>query len=255
MSVRPRVLVIAGSDSSGGAGLLRDVRVLCEFGVDASCAITAVTAQSDHHVASKCVLSAELVRRQVRTVLESGPVSAIKIGMLAGGAIVEAVSQVLPAREQVPIVLDPVLVSSSGTPLLDGDGLLALKEHLLSRCTLITPNLMEAATLLGKDIAATPAAMLKQAQKLLRFGCASVLLKGGHAEGAEAVDILVTRAASPAVLRAERLNVSLRGTGCMLSSAIAASLACGMPLASACQRAKDYVQGKLAAAGFEGCRV
>jgi hydroxymethylpyrimidine/phosphomethylpyrimidine kinase len=246
---RPRVLVIAGSDSSGGAGLLRDVQVLSEFGVDTSCAITSVTAQTDHRVASKCVLSAELVREQVRTALECGPIHAIKIGMLASGVIVAAVSEVLPASEHVPIVLDPVLVSSSGTSLLDAAGVIALKEQLFSRCTLITPNLMEAATLLGKDIAGTTAAMLKQAEELLlRFGPAAVLLKGGHANDPEALDILLRRSAAPVLLRAERLNVSLRGTGCALSSAIAASLASGMPLHSACRRAKDYMHYKLAAA-------
>lgn len=245
MNARPRVLVIAGTDSSGGAGLLRDVQVISEFGVDASCAITAVTAQSHHRVASTCVLSADLVHEQIRAAFESGPVNAIKMGMLGNGAVVEVVAQLLPDRADVPIVLDPVLAASSGAQLLDEAGLLMLKQCLLSRCTLITPNLMEAAILLGESAAVTETAMSRQAHALLRFGPASVLLKGGHARGADAPDVLVVEDGSSTVLRAERLNVSLRGTGCALSSAIAASMALGMPLAAACQRAKDYVQAKL----------
>lgn len=248
MNARPRVLVIAGTDSSGGAGLLRDVQVLSELGVEASCAITAVTAQSHHQVTSTCVLSTEIVRQQISAAFASGPVNAIKIGMLGSGAIVEVVAQLLPDRANVPIVLDPVLAASSGVQLLDEAGLLVLKQRLLSRCTLITPNLIEAATLLGGSAAVAEATMLRQAQDLLRFGPASVLLKGGHAEGSEALDILVAENAEPSLFRAERLNVSLRGTGCALSSAIAASLALGMPLVSACQQAKDYVLSKLRAA-------
>lgn len=248
MNARPRVLVIAGTDSSGGAGLLRDVQVLSEFGVDVSCAVTAVTAQSHQHVASTHVLSADLVCQQIDTAFESGPVNAIKIGMLGSGAVVDAVTQFLPDRTNVPIVLDPVLASSSGTQLLDEAGLLALKQRLFARCTLITPNLIEAAALLGEGTVTSDADMLGQARALLRFGAAAVLLKGGHAEGPEALDILMTADGSSTSFRTERVNVSLRGTGCALSSAIAASLALGMPLAAACRRAKDYVQNKLRAA-------
>jgi hydroxymethylpyrimidine/phosphomethylpyrimidine kinase len=244
---RPKVLVIAGSDSSGGAGLLRDVQVLAEFGVDAACAITAVTAQSHRHVESACILSPDLVRQQICTALQSGPVDAIKIGMLGNRAIVEAVLQVLPERERMAIVVDPVLFSSSGARLLDSEGLQALHDRLLPRCTLVTPNLMEAAAMLGQHVAMTEAARLKQAEALLLLGPTGVLLKGGHAMDGDALDVLATASAAPLWLRAERLDANLRGTGCALSSAIAALLALGVPMAYACQRAKEYVFNKLMA--------
>jgi hydroxymethylpyrimidine/phosphomethylpyrimidine kinase len=158
---------------------------------------------------------------------------------------VEAVLDGLPGREQIPIVVDPVLFSSSGAQLLDSEGLHALRERLLPRCTLVTPNLMEAAALLNQGVSTTEAARLKQAQELLSLGPTSVLLKGGHAMHCDASDVLVRSGAAPLWLRAERLDASLRGTGCALSSAIAALLALGVPVESACERAKQYVFGKL----------
>jgi len=149
MNRRPVVLVIAGSDSSGGAGLIRDVQVLSDLGVDSLCAITAVTAQSDSQVRAVHLMPAELVRAQISAALATRPVDAIKIGMLGNRAIVEAVAQCLPARTAIPIVLDPVLVSSSGGVLLDARGRTALLEKLLPQSTLVTPNVPEIAALLG----------------------------------------------------------------------------------------------------------
>ena len=245
MSMRPRVLVIAGSDSSGGAGLLRDVQVLSELNVDVLCAVTAVTAQTDARVDATHAVPPELVRQQISNAFEIGGIGAVKIGMLVNSAIVEAVASALPSRKAIPIVLDPVLVSSSGAALLDDAGVIALKELLLPRCTLATPNLSEAAVLLDDSVALTEAAMVEQAQRILRMGCQGVLLKGGHSIGNEAVDVLVTATKPPRRLPAERVNAQLRGTGCALSSAIAAHLAMQASLTPACESGKNYVLGKL----------
>lgn len=243
----PHVLVIAGTDSSGGAGLVRDVQVVTELGVHAACVVTAVTAQTNSCVEASCVLSPELVRQQLRTALHSTDIRAIKIGMLGTAAIVRAVLDELPDRRQVAIIVDPVLCSSSGTALLDPEGVQLLRDQLLPRCTLMTPNLIEAGALLGEHVARTSTEQAGQAQALLRFGSAGVLLKGGHGVGGESVDVLVTHARPPSELRATRLDVTMRGTGCALSSAIAALMASGLPIDSACQRAKAYVYDLLLA--------
>jgi hydroxymethylpyrimidine/phosphomethylpyrimidine kinase len=245
MKQRPRVLVIAGSDSSGGAGLLRDAQTLSEFNVDMLCAITAVTAQTDDRVDATCYVPPDLVAQQVSNALKSGQISAIKIGMLGTRAIVDAVVRALPPRELIPIVLDPVLASSSGVPLLDSDGIAALRNRLLARSTLVTPNLIEAAALLGETVATTEARMVEQAERILSMGPTAVLLKGGHATCKESVDVLLIRGAPTLRLSAERVDVHLRGTGCALSSAIAAGLARGFVLAPACECGKQYVLGKL----------
>ncbi|HEY0940937.1 MAG TPA: bifunctional hydroxymethylpyrimidine kinase/phosphomethylpyrimidine kinase [Steroidobacter sp.] len=241
------MLVIAGTDSSGGAGLVNDVQVVSNFGARIVCAVTAVTAQTHSRVDAACELSPEVVRRQLRAALRSGPVDAVKIGMLGSGAIVRAVLEELPDRMQMPIVVDPVLMSSSGAALLDSDGVALLRDHLLSRCTLVTPNLMEAATLLGCEMAMTIDAQFHQAKELLRFGTQAVLLKGGHGSQSEATDVLATPSTVPVALTARRVNAVMRGTGCGLSSAIAALLATGMSLESACRKAKAYIHERLLA--------
>lgn len=244
-SSRPSVLIIAGSDSSGGAGLLRDVQVLTQFEVDARCVVTAVTAQTHTQVVAIHHLPPQLVRQQITCALETGEIGAIKIGMLGTRATLQAVAETLPARDRIPIVLDPVLASSSGKSLLEEAGLSALRDLLMPRSTLVTPNLPEAAALLEEEVAASEAAMIGQAQRLLRFNAHAVLMKGGHASGEQVVDILVTRSDPPMFMRAERKAATLRGTGCALSSAIAAGLALKLPLAIACERAKAYVWSKL----------
>lgn len=247
MTSRPGVLIVAGSDSSGGAGLLRDAQVLTHFDVDAYCAVTAVTAQTDARVAAVHHLPPRLIRQQIKSALETGEIAAIKIGMLGTCAIIQAVVESMPARDRIPIVLDPVLTSSSGQSLLEAAALDTLRELLMPQVTLITPNLPEAAALLEEGIATSEAAMLDQAQRLLRFEVRAVLMKGGHATGDESVDILVARSDPPICMRAARSAATLRGTGCALSSAIAASLALKVPLAAACERAKAYVWSKLTA--------
>jgi hydroxymethylpyrimidine/phosphomethylpyrimidine kinase len=234
------VLVIAGTDSSGGAGLTRDVRTLTRLETRALCVVTAVTAQSDSDVIAVHVVPAELVRAQMTAALATRGVDAIKIGMLARHATVLAVTAALPAPAP-PLVLDPVLESSSGGELLDAPGRSALCTELLPRTTLLTPNIPEAAALLGTGSARSEAEQLQQAAALLALGPRAVLLKGGHADGAEATDLLLAAHAPPRWLRAPRISAARRGTGCALSAAIAAGLAAGLELGAACERAKQHV--------------
>ena len=235
------VLVIAGSDSSGGAGLTRDVETLANLRVGALCALTAVTAQSDAAVTAVEVLPAAIVRAQIEAAFASGRVDAVKIGMLATRAVVLEVAAALAAHPTVPVVLDPVLASTSGAALLDAPGRAVLRERLLSRATLITPNVPEAAALLDVASGLSEAQLLAQGEALLALGARAVLLKGGHAQGATATDLLLMPGRPTRRLSAPRISRELRGTGCALSSAIAAGLAAGQELPESCVRAKQYV--------------
>jgi hydroxymethylpyrimidine/phosphomethylpyrimidine kinase len=235
------VLVIAGSDSSGGAGLARDLRTLASLGTSAACALTAVTAQSDEAVSALHVVPADVVRAQIVSALATRAVRAIKIGMLATEATVAAVAASLPPRARVPVVLDPVLAATSGVALLDLPGRMALRERLLERTTVLTPNIPEAAALLDTAPASTAAELLEHGRALLALGPESVLIKGGHAAGAEATDLLLTRTQPPQRLSAPRAARGCRGTGCALATAIAAGLANGLDVPTACARAKQHV--------------
>ncbi len=270
---RPAVLVIAATDSSGGAGLTRDVRVLSDFSVDALCVVTAVTAQSDREVSAVHHVPPEVIRAQIAGALATRPIGAIKIGMLGTRATVEAVVAGLRAGVSsldgtlrgAPIVVDPVLVSSSGGILLDAGGQAALTGTLFPLATLVTPNVPEAAALMGEALAVDEAALTDQGQRLLRFGSRAILLNGGHPyadhryargrDGEDAVDLLISSMAVERIT-SKRVAGSSRGTGCALASAIAAGLAAGKPLSEACRTAKSYVLGMLqhpgGAAGREG---
>jgi hydroxymethylpyrimidine/phosphomethylpyrimidine kinase len=243
--------VIAATDSSGGAGVLRDVRVLADFAVDALCVVTAVTAQSDRRVIAVHHVPPDIVRAQIAAAFATRAIGAIKVGMLGTAATVEAVIEGLSAvRAQgglgsavpAPIVVDPVLVSTSGGMLLDEGGRVALLERLFPLAALVTPNVPETAALLGEATATDEAALIDQGRRLLRSGAGAILLKGGHAAGDNAVDLLI-RGGEATVDRisSPRLSGSSRGTGCALASAIAAGLAAGKPLSEACRDAKSYV--------------
>ena len=254
MNARPAVLVIAATDSSGGAGLSRDVRVLSEFGVDVLCAVTAVTAQSDQKVTAVHHIPPEVIRAQISAAFETRRVAAIKIGMLGTQATVEAVAEALAGRvpssrassgRHIPLVIDPVLVSSSGGVLLDDGGRAALIRTLFPLATLVTPNVPEVAALLTERVASDEATLIEQGKRLLDLGSAAILLKGGHREGEEAVDLLISQAGVEKLVSA-RLAGSSRGTGCALASAIAAGLAGGEQLSVACAAAQRYVLGMLA---------
>jgi hydroxymethylpyrimidine/phosphomethylpyrimidine kinase len=240
VSDRSAVLVIAGSDSSGGAGVARDVRVLAECGVDALCAITAVTAQTNARTGSIHHVPAALIQEQIGTAFTTRTINAIKLGMLGTGATVEAVASSLPDSTP-PMVIDPVLVASSGGVLLDNDGVRAMRHLLLPRTTLFTPNIPEAAALLNEPAADDVTTMIEQAQRLLKMGPRAVVLKGGHADGAEAIDVLVWGDGDSLILASPRSMLQRRGTGCAFASAAAAALARGATTNDACRAAKRYI--------------
>ena len=235
------VLVIAGSDSSGGAGLARDLRTLAELSVPAVCALTAVTAQTHAAVRTIHRVPAAVLAAQLEAAFASATVAAVKIGMLASADAVDTVAACLAARPALPVVLDPVLAASAGGELLDAAGRARLLAALLPRVALLTPNLPEAAALLGTAVAHEEAEVLAQGRALLARGARAVLMKGGHAAGADSIDLLLARDAEPLRLAAPRSPLALRGSGCALASAIAAQLARGADLAHACARAMEYV--------------
>jgi hydroxymethylpyrimidine/phosphomethylpyrimidine kinase len=239
------VLIIAGTDSSGGAGLTRDVATLAHFGVEALCAVTAVTAQSDRELTALEIVGPPLLRAQLAAAFATQAIGAVKIGMLARRTTVEAVADGLAQHAGVPVVLDPVLVSSSGAELLDAEGRAALLRLLVPHCALLTPNIPEAAALLGAPAAASEAEQTAQARVLCERGAAAVLLKGGHAAGTLATDVLVTRAGTVRSFSAPRRPGGARGTGCALAAGIAAGLASGLALPAACERAKHYLTQRL----------
>ena len=247
MDARPRVLVIGGSDSSGGAGITRDVCALTDWHVEAAVAITAVTVQTDRTVRSIHHVPPEVIAEQITSALAMHSIAAIKIGMLGCLRSLQAVLAALPSGSAPPVVLDPVLTASSGRALLEADAVAMLCRQLLPRVTLLTPNIPEAAALLQRSVASDQASMQLQAQALLELGPQAVLLKGGHATSAEAVDVLVTREGTVESLRAPRVAATMRGTGCMLASVIAARLAVHAPLLQACVESKRYVNERLQA--------
>ncbi|WP_417627532.1 hydroxymethylpyrimidine/phosphomethylpyrimidine kinase [Pararhodobacter aggregans] len=230
------VLIVAGLDSSTGAGLARDLAVMAELGLPARIAATAGTAQD---AAGGCLLHpvpAAMVAAQIRA---AGPVRAAKLGMLADAEVVAAVAESLPP---VPIVLDPVLATSAGVALIDAAGLAAMIARLFPRAALIAPNLPEAARLTGLPEATAPDRL---AAALVALGARAVLLKGGHGQGTEAVDWLFRPDAPALRLASPRKPGTKRGTGCTLASAIAGHLALGADLAVACAGAKAHLDGWL----------
>lgn len=251
MAQRPAVLVIAGADSSGGAGLARDVRTLEAMGADALCALTAVTAQTDARVLGVHPVPAEHVRLQIEAAFASRTIGAVKIGMLAGRETVEAVADALQSAPAVPVVLDPVLRASSGGVLLDDCGCERLRARLLPLTSLLTPNLPEAAWLTGSAPEPDPdaARIIGWAQRLLADGARAVLIKGGHGAGRDATDVLVRPGVEPLWLSGPRLAASRRGTGCALASAIAAALAAGAGLPQACRSGRAHVRALLEEVG------
>jgi hydroxymethylpyrimidine/phosphomethylpyrimidine kinase len=244
----PIALTIAGSDSGGGAGIQADLKTFAALGVYGASVITALTAQNTRGVASIHDVPAEFVAAQIDAVFGDFAVGAVKIGMLGRAEVVAAVAAGLERWQARNLVLDPVLVASSGERLLAPDAIAALKRDLLPRARVVTPNIPEAAALLGAEPAADETQMQAQAERLLALGAKAVLLKGGHGGGSESVDLLVD-ATSVTRLAAPRIATrNTHGTGCALSSAIAAGLAKGHDFAIAVRDAKDFVTAAIAAA-------
>lgn len=247
-SALPIALTIAGSDSSGGAGIQADLKTFTAFGVYGASVLTALTAQNTRGVTAVELATPAFVTAQMRAVLSDLDVGAIKTGMLASRALVEAIAAELDGSAAVPLVVDPVMVATSGDRLIDDDAVDAVKTLILPRALLMTPNLPEAARLLDGAVATTEAEARAQLDGLARLGAKAVLLKGGHGTSAEAVDLLwhdghVTRLAAPRIA-----TRNTHGTGCTLSAAIAALLASGVELSAAVARAKTYVHRAIAAA-------
>ncbi len=244
-------LTIAGSDSGGGAGIQADLKTFSALGIYGASVLTAITAQNTRRVAAVESVSPALIRAQIDAVLDDLDVRAVKIGMLGTQPATVAVAEGL-ARCARPVVLDPVMIAKSGDALIDAAAVAALRALLIPRATVLTPNLPEAARLLDAPEAATEADRLDQARALRALGAGWVLMKGGHAAGPDCVDLLV----GPQVLRltAPRIDTpNTHGTGCSLSSAIAAGLARGLDVPAAVARAHGWLQGAIRAAG--GLRV
>ncbi len=236
-----RVLVIAGSDSGGGAGIQADLKTVMALGGFATTALTALTAQNTRGVSAVLLVPAQFLRAQMDAVMADIGADAIKTGMLPDTGSIEAVADFiagLPAA--LPFVLDPVMVATSGDRLQDEEALHALKTRLIPLATIITPNIPEAELLLGTRIA-DEADQRRAAGALLALGAGAVMVKGGHLTGETVTDILATRTGIEAMTGERIHSTSTHGTGCTLASAIAAGLAQGMPLTDAVRRARAYV--------------
>jgi hydroxymethylpyrimidine/phosphomethylpyrimidine kinase len=248
MMTIPIALTIAGSDSSGGAGIQADLKTFAAFGVYGASAITALTAQNTTGVSGIHLVPADFVTAQIDAVFGDLDVKAVKIGMVAQLATIDAIVAGLTRWSPEHIVLDPVMVATSGDRLLAADAIEGLRAKLIPRAVLITPNLPEAAALLDEPVAVSEAAIESQGQRLLAMGCAAVLIKGGHGQGAESTDYLV-RGNGTVALPAPRIATkNTHGTGCSLSSAIAAGLARGEELETAVRNAKAWISAAIAAA-------
>jgi hydroxymethylpyrimidine/phosphomethylpyrimidine kinase len=244
--MHPIALTIAGSDPSGGAGIQADLKTFAAFGVYGASVITALTAQNTRGVSAVHGLPPELVRAQAEAVLDDLAVGAIKVGMLGDAATIEVVAGILRSRPELPVVLDPVMVAASGDPLLAEEAVGALRESLLPLATLVTPNAHEAALLLRDAPAADEDGLALQAARLRVLGPGAALVKGGRlADPRRSVDALATRSGVE-LLAAPRVAIARpHGTGCTLSSSVAAGLALGMELAPAVRAAKAYVSEAL----------
>lgn len=243
----PIAVTIAGSDLGGGAGIQADLKAFSALKVYGASVIAALTAQNTMGVTAIHDVPADFITAQIDAVFSDLTVSAVKIGMLSRPETIKAVADGLTRWHQRAVVLDPVMVAASGDRLLSEDAVTTLREKLIPLATIITPNLPEAAVLLNTNPAETEAEMLAQAQALLQLGSGAVLIKGGHAQGEESIDLLVD-ASGVTRLPAPRIATrNTHGTGCTLSAAIAAGLARGLPQTEAVKAAKTYISQAIAA--------
>jgi hydroxymethylpyrimidine/phosphomethylpyrimidine kinase len=244
----PVALTIAGSDSSGGAGIQADLKTFAALGVYGASAITALTAQNTLGVTGVHTVPPAFVAAQLDAVFGDLDIGAVKIGMVADRATIDVISAALERWSPRYVVLDPVMVATSGDRLLAVEAIEALRKKLIPLATIITPNLPEAAALLDEPLAVSDGAIESQARRLLALGCGAVLIKGGHGQGSKSVDHMMDANGS-LVLPAPRIATRhTHGTGCSLSSAIAAGLAKGENLRTAVSNAKAFVSAAIAAA-------
>ena len=244
---RGRVLVVAGSDSGGGAGIQADLKTIAAFGGYGMTAITAVTAQDTNGVHGVVPIPADFVRLQMELALADIGADALKTGMLGDAATVETVAAVIASHKGTPFVLDPVMVAKGGHKLLTSEAITCIKRVLLPFATLITPNVPEAEALSGMEVH-TEADLQHVAEALMTMGVGAVLLKGGHLDGPNVTDVLATEDGIELFVRPRIDTRHTHGTGCTLASAIATGLAQGLLLPQAVSRARDYVQAAIAQA-------
>jgi hydroxymethylpyrimidine/phosphomethylpyrimidine kinase len=245
-------LTIAGSDSGGGAGIQADLKTFHQFGVYGTSVIVAITAQNTRGVRSVHAVPEAMVADQIAALAEDLPPAAVKSGMLATPVLVRQVAEAIRVRRWSPYVLDPVMAASSGDRLLTAEGERVVREELVPLAALVTPNLGEAAILTDLPVE-SPEAMERAGRRLLELGAAAALVKGGHLQGAELVDILVTPGSVRHYRHPRVATTSTHGTGCTLSAAITAGLALGRDLETAVEDALDFVhRALLAAPGLGG---
>ncbi|WOF74938.1 bifunctional hydroxymethylpyrimidine kinase/phosphomethylpyrimidine kinase [Parvibaculaceae bacterium PLY_AMNH_Bact1] len=245
-----RVLIVAGSDSGGGAGIQADIKTVTMFGAYAATAVSAITVQNTQGVSDVLPLDPDIIVRQMQAVLDDIGADVVKTGMLHSTEVIEAVSQELDARSDLKLVVDPVMVATSGDPLLQDDAMIALRNLLVPAATILTPNMPEAARLTGQSVE-TLDDQKRAADALMGLGPSAVLVKGGHGQGDDVHDVLVTEE-SIEVMSSPRIDtLHTHGTGCTLASAIAALLSQGAPMRDAVSIARDYVHEAIATApGF-----
>jgi hydroxymethylpyrimidine/phosphomethylpyrimidine kinase len=243
----PRVLSIAGSDSGGGAGIQADLKTIAALGCYGMTAITALTAQNTTGVRAIHGVPAQMLADQIDAVVGDIGVDAVKVGMLHAPEIVRTVAAAIDRHRLQRVVLDPVMIATSGAVLIGEDAVSVLVRELFPKAVVITPNLDEAALLVGRPLG-NEADMEAAARQLLEMGARAVLVKGGHLTGDIVSDLLLERDGDPCWMRGVRIHSpNTHGTGCTLSSAIAAHLALGADLPEAMQRAREYVRGALQA--------
>lgn len=244
----PIGLTIAGSDSGGGAGIQADLKAFSALGVYGASVITAITAQNTRAVTAVHGIPTDIIAAQMDAVFDDLNVGAVKIGMLAMPDIIQTVANGLKSQT-APIVLDPVMIAKSGDALLQDDAISSLRSTLLPMASLLTPNLPEAAVLLDGDPAESIDELENQGRALLELGPDAVLMKGGHADGPDCIDVLVLKNAASVQFKSPRINTkNTHGTGCTLSASIAAGLAKGLSLVDAVTAAHTYLQGAIKAA-------
>ncbi|WP_174299764.1 bifunctional hydroxymethylpyrimidine kinase/phosphomethylpyrimidine kinase [Caulobacter sp. S45] len=244
---RGRVLVIAGSDSGGGAGLQADVKTITMLGGYASTAVTAVTVQNTLGVHAVFAIPPDIVRAQGRVVLEDIGADAVKVGMLGDATLVEVAAELIDAAGEAPAVIDPVMVAKGGASLASDVAVQALRTLLIPRAALLTPNAPEAEALTGREVR-TPDHLHRAGEALLEAGARAVLVKGGHLPGERLIDVLVTPYGETRFEGGRIHSRHTHGTGCTLASAVAARLAQGWPLEPAVAAARDYVREAIRAA-------
>ncbi|WP_315798846.1 bifunctional hydroxymethylpyrimidine kinase/phosphomethylpyrimidine kinase [Bradyrhizobium sp. SZCCHNRI3043] len=244
----PVALSIAGSDSSGGAGIQADLKTFAALAVYGASVLTALTAQNTKGVTGVHLVPPDFVTAQIDAVFDDLAVGAVKIGMVAQAPIADAIAASLARWTPSHVVLDPVMVATSGARLLPEDAIDALRRGLIPRASLITPNLPEAAALLDEPVATSDEAIAAQGRRLLALGCPAVLIKGGHGQGTDSTDYLITADGCTALASPRIDTKNTHGTGCSLSSAVTAGLAKGESLETAVRNAKAFISGAIAAA-------